>query len=298
MIARDSAGRSVSLLNDDEPCEQTSVQPIMSHTNYHPFDFSQPHNCRSNSSSPTTPNLTRADSCDASFSPKTPTSSHDFNYRISHSSTTTKKDSALSCQDYEGKPQLCKDRSLQKGRKKSSKELPQSPDYEVPGAYNEPLVLDEDSYFNHIISTERAPKRYPCRFRDSHHCQKTFTTSGHASRHSKIHTAEKGVSCSWPGCHKKFTRSDNMKQHLETHTKERLRVAKVSNHTINNSDINSSTNHNMMDTLITTSSLTVPAGVKKSLNTKRRTNHRNPASGTTVNSEKDAYNWLDWRRFS
>jgi len=54
-------------------------------------------------------------------------------------------------------------------------------------------------------------------------CEKTFTTSGHASRHSKIHTAEKGVSCSWPGCQKKFTRADNMKQHLETHTKDRSR---------------------------------------------------------------------------
>ncbi|RKF63888.1 putative c2h2 transcription factor [Erysiphe neolycopersici] len=296
MIARDSAGRCVSLLND-EPNEQTGVHPIMSHTNYHPFDLTQSHNSRSSSSSLTTPNLTRADSCEAPFSPKTPTSSHDFNYRISQSSMDIKKDDKLSCQDYEEKQELCKVRLLQKGRKKSSKELPQSPNYEVRGAYSEPLVVDEDSYLNHIISTERTPKRYPCRFRDSHHCQKTFTTSGHASRHSKIHTAEKGVSCSWPGCHKKFTRSDNMKQHLETHTKERLRVAKVINHTVNSSDNNIGTNHNLMDTLTTTSSLTIPAGVKKSLNTKRRT-IRNTATDATVNTKgKDVRNWLDWRRF-
>lgn len=68
---------------------------------------------------------------------------------------------------------------------------------------------------------ERAPKRYPCRYRDTHNCDKTFTTSGHASRHSKIHTAEKGVPCTHPGCTKKFTRADNMKQHLETHTKDK-----------------------------------------------------------------------------
>lgn len=70
---------------------------------------------------------------------------------------------------------------------------------------------------------ERTAKRYPCRFRDSHGCEKTFTTSGHASRHSKIHTAEKGVQCTYTGCHKKFTRADNMKQHLETHYKDKSR---------------------------------------------------------------------------
>ncbi|KAJ6782946.1 hypothetical protein PWT90_08937 [Aphanocladium album] len=32
-------------------------------------------------------------------------------------------------------------------------------------------------------------KRYPCRFRNSHGCEKTFITSGHASRHSKTHPA-------------------------------------------------------------------------------------------------------------
>ncbi len=68
---------------------------------------------------------------------------------------------------------------------------------------------------------ERPGKRYPCRYRESHGCDKTFTTSGHASRHSKIHTAEKAVPCSFRGCSKKFTRADNMKQHLETHYKDK-----------------------------------------------------------------------------
>ncbi|KAI1193705.1 hypothetical protein F5X97DRAFT_29390 [Nemania serpens] len=73
-------------------------------------------------------------------------------------------------------------------------------------------------------SQEKPGKRYPCRYRDSHGCEKTFTTSGHASRHSKIHTAEKAVQCTFPGCHKKFTRADNMKQHLETHFKDKSRT--------------------------------------------------------------------------
>ncbi|KAI1175407.1 hypothetical protein F4777DRAFT_550644 [Nemania sp. FL0916] len=73
-------------------------------------------------------------------------------------------------------------------------------------------------------SQEKPGKRYPCRYRESHGCEKTFTTSGHASRHSKIHTAEKAVQCTFPGCHKKFTRADNMKQHLETHFKDKSRA--------------------------------------------------------------------------
>lgn len=70
-----------------------------------------------------------------------------------------------------------------------------------------------------------APKRYPCKFRETYSCYKTFTTSGHASRHAKIHTAEKTVPCSWPGCNRRFTRSDNMKQHLETHKKDKPRAS-------------------------------------------------------------------------
>lgn len=71
--------------------------------------------------------------------------------------------------------------------------------------------------------SERSGKRFPCRYREAHGCDKTFTTSGHASRHSKIHTAEKAVPCTHPGCTKKFTRADNMKQHLETHSKGKSR---------------------------------------------------------------------------
>lgn len=98
-------------------------------------------------------------------------------------------------------------------------------------------------------------KRYPCRFKDSHGCEKTFTTSGHASRHSKIHTAEKAVQCQFPGCQKKFTRADNMKQHLETHYKERSRAS--ASKTIS---APAKSPH---------SPLTVAAGVKKSVSSGR-----------------------------
>jgi Zinc finger, C2H2 type len=57
--------------------------------------------------------------------------------------------------------------------------------------------------------------KYPCPYASSHHCPATFTTSGHAARHGKKHTGEKGVHC--PVCNKAFTRKDNMKQHERTH---------------------------------------------------------------------------------
>ncbi|KEF52786.1 uncharacterized protein A1O9_11203, partial [Exophiala aquamarina CBS 119918] len=57
--------------------------------------------------------------------------------------------------------------------------------------------------------------KYPCPYAQAHSCTATFTTSGHAARHGKKHTGEKGVHC--PICNKAFTRKDNMKQHERTH---------------------------------------------------------------------------------
>ncbi|MBE3046942.1 hypothetical protein IMZ48_31325 [Candidatus Bathyarchaeota archaeon] len=69
-------------------------------------------------------------------------------------------------------------------------------------------------------AAERPRKRFPCRLREEYGCDKTFTTSGHASRHTKIHLDAKNIPCVFEGCDKHFTRSDNMKQHLETHNKK------------------------------------------------------------------------------
>ncbi|KIX93039.1 uncharacterized protein Z520_11312 [Fonsecaea multimorphosa CBS 102226] len=64
-------------------------------------------------------------------------------------------------------------------------------------------------------ATPGKKNKYPCPYAQSHNCQATFTTSGHAARHGKKHTGEKGVHC--PICNKAFTRKDNMKQHERTH---------------------------------------------------------------------------------
>ncbi|KAI9151388.1 transcription factor Cys6 [Paramyrothecium foliicola] len=59
--------------------------------------------------------------------------------------------------------------------------------------------------------------RYPCPHRESHGCKATFPTRGHASRHAKIHTAEKPLQCAHPGCQKKFTSVDNLRRHFQNH---------------------------------------------------------------------------------
>ena len=64
-------------------------------------------------------------------------------------------------------------------------------------------------------NTSGKKNKYPCPYAGSHNCHAAFTTSGHAARHGKKHTGEKGVHC--PICNKAFTRKDNMKQHERTH---------------------------------------------------------------------------------
>ncbi|KAI9171974.1 Transcriptional regulator NRG1 [Paramyrothecium foliicola] len=199
MHARDAAGRKVSLLNDEptsqfDPRQQLhqrslSFQPA-------PSQYAYPAS-RSNSSSPNTPELLRSSSYDSQMSndPVSPlTPSVDFSYprggplySIGH--------------EYADAPPAKRPAYVDSSRSTS---------FEDEASATSPLP-------------ERPGKRYPCRYRESHGCEKTFTTSGHASRHSKIHTAEKAVQCTYPGCQKKFTRADNMKQHLETHYKDKSR---------------------------------------------------------------------------
>ncbi|GAB0132353.1 hypothetical protein EsDP_00000793 [Epichloe bromicola] len=199
MEARNAAGRRVSLLNDD------SVSQEKSHMHHHqqqlPLGFptatghvlSRPYpSPRSSSSSPITPELLRSDSYDSQMSndavsPLTPSADYAYPRGVLYGGELPPK-----CPAY-----------VDSSRATS---------------------YDDDTPAAAASSTsDRPAKRYPCRYRDTHGCEKTFTTSGHASRHSKIHTAEKAVQCTYSGCQKKFTRADNMKQHLETHYKDKSR---------------------------------------------------------------------------
>ncbi|KAI2622935.1 hypothetical protein GGS26DRAFT_231294 [Hypomontagnella submonticulosa] len=188
MHARDATGRQVSLLNDD---------PYASHQSYHTATHYQ--SAGDQSPPPHTPELLRSDSYDSNasydaYSPVTP-GLYDYSSRQLYD-------------DYLPDQQV--------GMKR--------PVY-VAGSRSNSY---EDDSSTSSAAPEKTGKRYPCRYRDSHGCEKTFTTSGHASRHSKIHTAEKAVQCTYPGCHKKFTRADNMKQHLETHFKDKSRSSSTS----------------------------------------------------------------------
>lgn len=58
---------------------------------------------------------------------------------------------------------------------------------------------------------KRSSRRYAC------HCGKSFTTSGHLARHTRIHTGEKNYQCPEPACGARFSRQDNCMQHFRTH---------------------------------------------------------------------------------
>lgn len=56
-------------------------------------------------------------------------------------------------------------------------------------------------------------KRYPCNHPG---CDKTFSTSGHAARHNRIHTGQKPYKCTFPGCEASFSRQDNALAHFRS----------------------------------------------------------------------------------
>jgi hypothetical protein len=62
-------------------------------------------------------------------------------------------------------------------------------------------------------------KRYPCKFEG---CDRDFSTSGHLTRHMKIHLGEKNHICPILSCHARFSRKDNMMQHYSAHQKKLL----------------------------------------------------------------------------
>lgn len=211
MHTRDATGRKVSLLNDEPTYESqysathrlsySAASHVVSQT-YHPGLT------RSASSSPNTPELLRSASYDSQISneplsPMTPNVAY-----ADYGRTVVYADGRSPYEEY------MTDGTVYAGAKR-----PASFADSRTSSYD----LDDSATSPAAQATERTGKRYPCRYRDSHGCDKTFTTSGHASRHSKIHTAEKAVQCTFHGCSKKFTRADNMKQHLETHYKDKSR---------------------------------------------------------------------------
>jgi uncharacterized Zn-finger protein len=229
MPARDSSGRRISLLNDDS-AQTSNGDPYFNRPNYGAPEMmrsSSRDSLPSSAASPATPDLMRADSCDSQKtseprSPVTPDSITATGRPASYIGGSF-KDSIQQQHHYDHQRMHSFDYTSQPHYQMASR-----PSYgeNRNSPYSHPHMYDDEPYPNHSANvpiTERGQKRYVCRYANEFNCDKTFTTSGHASRHSKIHTAEKAVPCSYDGCPKKFTRSDNMKQHLETHFKERSR---------------------------------------------------------------------------
>ncbi|KAJ8610260.1 hypothetical protein MRB53_038663 [Persea americana] len=52
---------------------------------------------------------------------------------------------------------------------------------------------------------------YSCPLATEYSCWSTFSTQGHATRHSRTHTGSQRVTC--PECHRLFSRKDNMENH-------------------------------------------------------------------------------------
>ncbi|KAJ6572039.1 hypothetical protein B0H19DRAFT_1132321 [Mycena capillaripes] len=66
---------------------------------------------------------------------------------------------------------------------------------------------------SHSDSFDHAPKRHPCR-----DCDKSFSTSSHLARHSRIHTGQRDFKCDYPGCEKTSSRLDNLRAHQRKHS--------------------------------------------------------------------------------
>lgn len=66
-------------------------------------------------------------------------------------------------------------------------------------------------------------QQFPLEKRRKHRCRvckRSFTTSGHLTRHNRIHTGEKNHLCRYPGCGQRFSRHDNCLQHYRIHLKK------------------------------------------------------------------------------
>lgn len=108
-----------------------------------------------------------------------------------------------------------------------------------------------------IASSSKPVKKYICS-----HCSRSFTTSGHLARHTRIHTGEKNYECPHAECSMRFSRQDNCMQHYRTHLGGSSRVGRgrgrragtMNNKLITNFNSNSNINNNNINSATSTTS--------------------------------------------
>lgn len=207
MLARDSSGKSISLLNNETSSLITQGTIYESQPHDMHMARSQSSNSK-NSSSP--PSLIRESSYDSRQDhPITPTNDY-----IRSPYTQTQSPQTYFAYPPPPPPPADSHYPL------STTTAPHYPPPSFQPSAKSPLPCSSTAFSPPYPPSQ---KKYECKYRIQHGCDQTFTTSGHASRHSKIHDSLKAISCTHAGCAKKFTRSDNMKQHLETHNKDKKR---------------------------------------------------------------------------
>ncbi|KAH9965969.1 hypothetical protein BC827DRAFT_1181288 [Russula dissimulans] len=72
--------------------------------------------------------------------------------------------------------------------------------------------IDRHPHSSQVTVSTANKKKHVC-----HICSKAFTTSGHLSRHTRIHTGERNHKCPFPGCDTRCSRQDNLQQHYRIH---------------------------------------------------------------------------------
>ncbi|KAJ2326547.1 transcriptional repressor [Coemansia sp. RSA 2702] len=97
---------------------------------------------------------------------------------------------------------------------------PCTPSYSPSHSHSLHLHPASAPAYSRVALRTQNKRKYPCTFPG---CGKAFTTSGHLSRHFRIHTGEKNYHCLYPGCASRFSRQDNMMQHYRTHLSPRSR---------------------------------------------------------------------------
>jgi hypothetical protein len=243
MGARSSPTRMISILNNDDrpsfavrpkrpsalsvsPTNVKRVEPLnITHPSLQHFQYYSSED--SPALSPLTPPLLRLDSTSSNStmdppSPTTPIYPYDSRVVVPHDTLLRNDSYSMSPTLYTDEPSqygysTAKPSNLETGDLQSYPPLP-SPS-EIPPSPSTRVSAPQPQ--SHPQSQSQPPQlsvkknKYPCPYAQSHSCPATFTTSGHAARHGKKHTGEKGILC--PVCGKAFTRKDNMKQHERTH---------------------------------------------------------------------------------